>query len=117
MNGLFSAVINMSLGGTFLIIAAIIIRTLFRKMPGAFMCCIWGLVFINLVCPFSIKIPYQSDLAIFPGQNISAEYTAGDREVAETPVADGTSSKTEPVVSAEDVFQPSGYLWQWLLLL
>lgn len=65
MENILSSLIGLTIGGTFLILAAFIIRTLFKRIPGIFMYLIWIIVFINLVCPFSFKVPYEGRSDIF----------------------------------------------------
>ena len=75
MENVLSSLIGLTIGGTFLILAAFIIRTLFKRIPGIFMYLIWIIVFINLVCPFSFKVPYEGRSDIFNIQTISSEKT------------------------------------------
>ena len=75
MENILSSLIGLTIGGTFLILAAFIIRTLFKRIPGIFMYLIWIIVFINLVCPFSFKVPYEGRSDIFNIQTISSEKT------------------------------------------
>ncbi len=46
---------NMSINASWLIIAAIILRFLLKKTPKNITICLWGLVGIRLVCPFSLS--------------------------------------------------------------
>ena len=50
MENVLSSLIGLTIGGTFLILAAFIIRTLFKRIPGIFMYLIWIKLLICLVC-------------------------------------------------------------------
>ena len=54
---MFVPIVNTSISASWLILAVIAIRFVFKKMPKAVTCVLWGLVAIRLICPFSIESP------------------------------------------------------------
>ena len=54
---MFVPIFNTSISASWLILAIIVIRFVFKKMPKAVTCVLWGLVAIRLICPFSIESP------------------------------------------------------------
>lgn len=70
MDKFFITLLNMSLVAVPLIIVLIVIRPFMKKAPKAFLCALWGLVGLRLVCPFS----FESILSLLPtAQPISIE--------------------------------------------
>lgn len=55
MDSVFIKVLNISLAASWLILALIVLRLVFRKMPKRVTCALWGLVGIRLLLPVSIK--------------------------------------------------------------
>lgn len=62
MERIFIQLVNMSLVAGWLILAVLLIRGIFNKLPKAFRCVLWGLVALRLICPWSI----ESDMSIIP---------------------------------------------------
>lgn len=62
MGNFFLTLLNMSLVSCWLIIALLILRPLLKKAPKAFVCALWGLVGLRLVCPFTV----ESFLSLIP---------------------------------------------------
>ncbi|MBP3404971.1 MAG: hypothetical protein J6N18_02630, partial [Kiritimatiellae bacterium] len=56
---MFVPIVNTSISASWLILAIIVIRFVFKKMPKAMTCALWGLVAIRLICPFSIESPFS----------------------------------------------------------
>ena len=54
MEALFLKIVNMSLTASWLALAVILFRAVFRKAPKWMNCLLWGLVALRLICPFSI---------------------------------------------------------------
>ena len=52
----------MSITASWLVLAIIAVRLLFRKTPKWILCLLWGLVAVRLICPFSI----ESALSLIP---------------------------------------------------
>ena len=64
MTVLFLKLVNMSITGSFLVAAVIVLRLLLRKAPKAIHCALWAMVAIRLICPFSP----ESALSLMPKQ-------------------------------------------------
>ena len=62
MSDIFIKIIEMSISASWLIAVVIILRLLFKKVPRRGVCCLWALVALMLVCPFSI----ESRLSLIP---------------------------------------------------
>ena len=50
---LFSIVVNMSLTGSIVIVAVMIVRLCLRRAPKMFSYLLWAVVLLRLLCPFS----------------------------------------------------------------
>lgn len=57
MYGIFTKMLNMSLSAGILVIAVIFLRIILRKIPKKYICVLWALVAISLVCPANIPSP------------------------------------------------------------
>ncbi len=77
MADIFTEIINMSITASYLALAIIIIRAVFRKMPRWIICALWGLVGLRLVLPFS----FESVLSLIP----SAETIPSDFATSSSP--------------------------------
>ena len=62
MEALFLKLVNMSITASWLVLAIIAVRLIFKKAPKWILCLLWGLVAFRLVCPFSI----ESGLSLIP---------------------------------------------------
>lgn len=63
MEGLFLKLLNISLTASWLVVALILVRLLFRRMPKWITCALWGLVAVRLVLPIS----WESEWSLIPG--------------------------------------------------
>jgi beta-lactamase regulating signal transducer with metallopeptidase domain len=77
MDTIFLKILNMTITASWLILAVILVRLLFKKAPKWVICLLWALVAIRLVCPVSI----ESVLSLVP----SAETIPADIQTAEEP--------------------------------
>lgn len=57
MSQIFQTVLRMSLSAGVLALAILAVRLLFRRLPRRFVCCLWALMAIRLLVPFSIQSP------------------------------------------------------------
>ncbi len=57
MSEIFQTVLRMSISAGVLALAIAAVRLLFRRLPRRFICCLWALVAIRLLVPFSIQSP------------------------------------------------------------
>ena len=55
MGEIFLKLLNMSISAGWMILAVLLIRLLFRKMPKWITCLLWGAVAVRLLLPFSIE--------------------------------------------------------------
>lgn len=62
MTDIFESVLQMSLTGSVLALAVMVLRLALRKAPKRLLCLLWALVALRLVCPFSI----ESSLSLVP---------------------------------------------------
>ncbi|MGN0977585.1 MAG: M56 family metallopeptidase [Faecousia sp.] len=62
MEAVFLKFVNMSITASWLVLAVITVRLVFRNTPKWMLCLLWGLVAIRLICPFSI----ESGLSLIP---------------------------------------------------
>lgn len=61
MNAFFETILNMTLTGSTVILIVLIFRSLMKNMPKKYLCFLWGIAAVRLLCPFSI----ESSLSIF----------------------------------------------------
>ncbi len=59
MGNIFLNLLNISITATWFIIAVIIFRVVFKKVPKSVNCILWCLVILRLVLPFSIESPFS----------------------------------------------------------
>lgn len=62
MENVFISVLNMSITSSYFVLALIVIRAVFRKIPKWLSCVLWGLVGLRLIFPFS----FESILSLIP---------------------------------------------------
>ena len=62
MEMIFLDLINLSITASWLILAVLLMRLVFRKAPRWIFCVLWGLVALRLICPFSLA----SALSLIP---------------------------------------------------
>lgn len=62
MEELFLKLLNMSISASWLVLAVMLARLVLKKAPRGLICCLWALVAIRLVCPFSV----ESVLSLIP---------------------------------------------------
>lgn len=62
MEAVFLKMFNMSITASWLILAVILIRFVFKKAPKWLNCALWALVAVRLICPFS----FESVLSLIP---------------------------------------------------
>ena len=59
MGDIFLKLLNMSITASWLIVAVLGVRLLFRKIPKWVTCLLWGIVAIRLILPFSIESQFS----------------------------------------------------------
>ena len=73
METLFLKLVNLSLSAGWLVLAALVLRLVFRKAPRWIFCLLWGLVALRLACPFSV----ESALSLLPSAQVVPTETVG----------------------------------------
>ncbi len=100
MNTLFLDFLNISITASYIILAVILIRLIFPKIPRKFICILWAIAGIRLVLPFS----FESVFSLIP----SAETVPPDIVMSQSPTIQSgipmLNSVVNPVIS--DTFAP-----------
>ena len=102
MEGVFVELLNMSINASCVVLAVLILRLIFRRVPKWIHCAMWLMVAFRLICPFSI----ESEFSIMPSENIISQSAAGSEVSEQTVVADD-SEKISPEVSGDSEVQES----------
>ena len=90
MQAVFLKLLNMSITASWLVLAVIVLRLVFKKAPKSFRVILWALVGIRLICPFSV----ESVFSLIP----SAETVPVENLYSEIPIVDsGISAINEAV--------------------
>ena len=76
MEALFLKLVNMSITASWLVLAIIAVRLIFKKAPKWILCLLWGLVAVRLICPFSI----ESSLSLIPDAEPLSQQTSYSSE-------------------------------------
>ena len=66
MNDIFLDLFNISMMASWFVLAMILIRIIFKRIPKSIYCGLWGLVGLRLILPFSI----ESTLSLIPSSNV-----------------------------------------------
>ena len=64
MSEAFLKLVNMSISASWLVLAVLVLRLIFKKAPKWVNVLLWGIVAVRLICPFSI----ESALSLIPSQ-------------------------------------------------
>ncbi len=117
MDALFLKLLNLSLTASWLILAIVVLRLVFRKAPRWIFCLLWGLVALRLVVPFSL----ESALSLIPSAQPLPDniiYTAAPAidsgvpliDNVVNPVLETTLTPATPIVSANPT-----QIWSFVL--
>ena len=99
MEALFLKLVNMSITASWLVLAVIAVRLIFKKAPKWILCLLWGLVAFRLVCPFSI----ESRLSLIPDIEPLAEETAYTSETVKQAHGDILDSEGNVILERHPV--------------
>lgn len=66
MSTLFLKMVNMSFAASWLVLAILVFRFVFRKTPKWALCLLWALVAVRLICPFS----FESKASVLPSAQV-----------------------------------------------
>ena len=91
MDGIFLELLSMSVNASFVVLAVIVLRLIFRRVPKWVHCAMWVLVAFRLICPFSI----ESEFSVMPSENPISQIVAGSDE------SEQDSSETADNISPE----------------
>ena len=69
MEELFLKLFNMSITAGWIVLAVVLLRVLFPKIPKFFRCIAWGLVAMRLVCPIAL----ESSVSVIPSKEVLPE--------------------------------------------
>ena len=64
MTAVFLKLLNMSINASWIVLAVLLIRSLFKRSPKTLLCSLWTIVGIRLVCPVS----FESVLSLIPSK-------------------------------------------------
>ena len=117
MEAVFLKLVNMSITASWLVLAVIAVRLVFRKIPKWILCLLWGLVALRLIFPFSI----ESVLSLIPSAEPLPQeiiYTAHPEiqsgvaiiDEAVNPILESSLAPASPVVSANPT-----QIWSFIL--
>lgn len=91
---LFLKVFNMSVAASWLVMAVMVLRLIFRKAPKFLFCVLWGLVALRLVVPFS----FESILSLVPSaETVPANIAQTDFPVVRTGIS-ALNSTLNPMI-------------------
>lgn len=97
MNDIFQKLLDMSIKGSFLILAVILLRFALKRAPKWINSVLWAMVALRLICPFSL----ESALSLVPRTAQPAAVTVQSAEPAAVSQDFGTfNSTTVPVVGS-----------------
>lgn len=98
MEALFLKLVNMSITASWLVLAIIAVRLIFKKAPKWILCLLWGLVAVRLICPFSI----ESSLSLIPDTEPLSYVTADTAAAVKQADGDILDSEWNVIVEVRD---------------
>ncbi len=120
MSDIFLKLVNLSITASWIIIAAIAVRLMFKKAPKWIFCVLWALVALRLVVPFSI----ESGVSLVPNKetitktesvgrpySIETGFNAVDTQIKQYADSHYFEGVTVRVNKAHDTAEILGYVW------
>ena len=107
MEAVFLKLVNMSITASYLVLAVIALRLVFRKTPKWIFCVLWGMVALRLICPFSLESvlslipaaePLPSNIIYTAHPEIQSGVAVIDKAV--NPLLESSLTPVSPAVSA-----------------
>ena len=107
METVFLKLVNMSITASYLVLAVIALRLVFRKTPKWIFCVLWGMVALRLICPFSLESvlslipaaePLPSNIIYTAHPEIQSGVAVIDKAV--NPLLESSLTPVSPAVSA-----------------
>lgn len=95
MQSVFLRVLNIAIASSWLVLAALLFRVLFRRAPKALRCAVWGLAALRLLLPFTIESP----LSLVPSAETVPEYITYAAEPRITSGISALNSAVNPYIS------------------
>ncbi len=115
MDAVFLKIVNMSLTASWLVLAVMLLRVLFKHAPKALRCVLWAFVGVRLVCPFSI----ESALSLIPSAQPIPETIVTDPAPAINSGLSAVNAVVNPIIS--ESFTPAVgdsvnplQVWTWV---
>lgn len=96
MGEVFLKLLNMSITASWLIVAILCIRLLFRKMPKWVNCLLWAVVAVRLAFPFSVESVFSLQPSAEP---IQSSTVVGGETVLYVPAVDSNLSVVENTIN------------------
>lgn len=102
MADIFLKIVNMSISASWLILAVLVVRLIFRKAPKWIHVLLWGTVAVRLLCPFSI----ESAWSLIPSaETISPEIMMEATSKIQTGIS-AVNSAANPIVGEDFAPKP-----------
>ncbi len=84
MGDMFISFLNISITASYIILAVVLFRALFKKIPKKFICALWAIAGLRLIFPFSIESIFSlipSAKTIDPSPAYGVEFNSGFSEI------------------------------------
>ena len=114
----FIKVLNMSLTGSFVILAVLVMRLFLQRVPRIFSYCLWGVVLFRLLCPVSFtagfsllgvleqSVPSQGWMAYIPEElALAGGQTELQEDAGGTLLAEGTDNMGKDGLAATSIWE------------
>ena len=107
MADLFLKIVNMSISASWMVLAVLVLRFCFKKIPKWIRCILWGIVGLRLVMPFSI----ESMFSLIPSEETISKVPDAPRPHFESGINMVDNSINEYINATyfEGVSKPVGY--------
>ena len=104
MQGLFTHILNSGIIASYIIVAIILIRLIFKKIPKRMLVLLWALVAIKLILPFSIESSFSLVPEIDPITQTIIATSAPDKNQSPDiePINPPTNTEDNLIPSAPD---------------
>ena len=122
MDAVFLKIVNMSLTASWLVLAVMLLRVLFKHAPKALRCMLWAFVGVRLVCPFSI----ESALSLIPSAQPIPQTITTDTVPAVNSGLPAVNAVVNPIIAEQlapvagdsvNPLQVLAYIATWLWLI
>lgn len=115
MDAVFLKLLNMSITAGWIILAVFVLRLLLRRMPKRFICALWAIAAVRLVCPLS----FESAFSLIPSaETVSPEVVRYEKEPAIDSGVPAINDVLNPVVRDNFTRTPGAsvnplQVWVW----